>query len=160
MSTVHWFAIRISDRDHKKHSFQIHSFRNIGSRSKETNIPRSIYSYPGLFRSAVRAIATTQIVILSRGKLTYIPGNSPQVYDIEHAYGKKGHLKGQNSFSCASIINFPIPGSGVYHGCPFRVLEPAMLEQLMQYWGIPADSIARMKQKIEKGKHYQLACRE
>merc|ERR1712048_966 len=29
------------------------------------------------------------------------------VYDIEHTYGKKGHLQGQNAFGCSRLIGFP-----------------------------------------------------
>merc|ERR1712087_542534 len=44
-------------------------------------------------------------------------------YDIEHAYGKKGHMKGQNAFGCASIIGFPLGSGGQVHGCPFKSLD-------------------------------------
>ncbi|CAD7923001.1 unnamed protein product [Amoebophrya sp. A25] len=81
------------------------------------------------------------------------------VYDIEHAYGKKGHLKGQNAFGCASIIGFPLPSGGQVHGCPFKVMDSGMLKTVLQHWQVPSGDIEDITTK-SSGKHYQLACKE
>jgi len=82
------------------------------------------------------------------------------VYDIEHAYGKKGHLQGQNSFGCPKIIGFPAESAGQCHGCPFKQLDMPMLKQQLHRWQVPESGMKEVENLITHGKHYQLACIE
>lgn len=81
------------------------------------------------------------------------------LYDIEHTYGKKGHMKEQNCFGCSTIINFPYPPTGQVHGCPFKHMEAEPLIQTMRSWGVPEKNIADMNEHIVN-KHFQLACQD
>ncbi|CAD7952082.1 unnamed protein product [Amoebophrya sp. A120] len=80
-------------------------------------------------------------------------------YDIEHAYGKKGHMKGQNAFGCASIIGFPLATAGQVHGCPFKSMDKDMLGKVLLHWDVPAGDIEDITKKSTE-KHYQLACKQ
>merc|ERR1740138_21040 len=53
------------------------------------------------------------------------------VYDTEHAYGKKGHFQGQNSFGCPKIMSFPSESGAQCHGCPFKEMELPLLKQTL-----------------------------
>lgn len=82
-------------------------------------------------------------------------------YDVEHAYGKKGHLQGQNAFGCPKIIAFPGESGGQRHGCPFKQLEAAPLRQQLQRWQVPETQLGEIEKLLGHGqKHYQLACIE
>jgi len=81
-------------------------------------------------------------------------------YDIEHAYGKKGHLQGQNCFGCPKIIGFPGEAAGQAHGCPFRHMETPALNQLLHRWHVPEETVQEILNLITHGKHFQLACIE
>lgn len=81
-------------------------------------------------------------------------------YDVEHTYGKKGHLQGQNCFGCAKIIGFPAESAGQVHGCPFKTLEMPALKQQMHKWKVPERNVLEMQKLISQGNHYQLACIE
>jgi len=81
------------------------------------------------------------------------------MYDVDHAYGKKGHFQGQNSFGCPKIIGFPSEAAGQVHGCPFKLELPA-LKQHLHRWKVPETGVAEMEKLINHGKHYQLACIE
>mmetsp|Transcript_70586 Transcript_70586/g.132089 ORF Transcript_70586/g.132089 Transcript_70586/m.132089 type:complete len:505 (-) Transcript_70586:99-1613(-) len=81
-------------------------------------------------------------------------------YDVEHAYGKKGHFQGQNSFGCPKIISFPAEATGQCHGCPFRHMDMPALKQQLHSWGVSEASMKEIEVLITKGKHYQLACVE
>merc|ERR1712194_772023 len=81
-------------------------------------------------------------------------------YDLEHTYGKKGHLQGSNAFGCPKLIGFPAEASGQFHGCPFKVVEGAALKQQMHKWGIPEPYVNEMHNLVSRGNHYQLACIE
>lgn len=81
-------------------------------------------------------------------------------YDVEHAYGKKGHLQGQNAFGCPKILGFPAESAGQVHGCPFKTLDTPALRQQMHRWKVPEHNVLEMEKLINHGKHYQLACIE
>mmetsp|Transcript_392 Transcript_392/g.1345 ORF Transcript_392/g.1345 Transcript_392/m.1345 type:complete len:504 (+) Transcript_392:65-1576(+) len=81
-------------------------------------------------------------------------------YDVEHAYGKKGHFQGQNSFGCPKIISFPAEAAGQCHGCVFRHMEMSALKQQLHSWGVPEANMKEIEILITRGKHYQLACVE
>lgn len=81
-------------------------------------------------------------------------------YDVEHAYGRKGHLQGQNPFGCPKIINFPNEAAGQVHGCMFKQLEIPMIKQQLHRWQVPEATANEVQKLIENGKHFQLACME
>lgn len=81
-------------------------------------------------------------------------------YDVEHAYGKKGHLQGQNSFGCPKIIGFAIESVGQVHGCPFRHLDMPVLKQQLHRWHVPESNMLEIEKLVTNGKHFQLACIE
>mmetsp|Transcript_29831 Transcript_29831/g.80760 ORF Transcript_29831/g.80760 Transcript_29831/m.80760 type:complete len:508 (-) Transcript_29831:114-1637(-) len=81
-------------------------------------------------------------------------------YDVEHAYGKKGHLQGQNCFGCPKIIGFPNEAAGQVHGCPFRHLDLPALKQQLHRWHVPESTWVEVEKLISNGKHFQLACIE
>jgi len=80
-------------------------------------------------------------------------------YDLEHAYGKKGHFQGSNCFGCPKIIGFPGETAGQVHGCPFKLEMPA-LKQHLHRWRVPENGVAEIEKLITNGKHYQLGCIE
>lgn len=82
------------------------------------------------------------------------------VYDTEHAYGKKGHFQGQNSFGCPKIIGFPSEAGGQCHGCPFKECDTNSLKEQLHKWKVPESSMSEITKLIDNGKHYQLACVE
>jgi len=81
------------------------------------------------------------------------------MYDVEHAYGKKGHFQGQNSFGCPKIIGFPHEAAGQVHGCFFKLDLPVIKQQLHK-WRVPDSAMGEMEKLLNNGKHYQLACIE
>uniref|UniRef100_A0A7S4Q686 DNA primase large subunit C-terminal domain-containing protein n=1 Tax=Alexandrium monilatum TaxID=311494 RepID=A0A7S4Q686_9DINO len=81
-------------------------------------------------------------------------------YDIDHAYGKKGHLQGQNCFGCPKIIGFANESPGQVHGCPFRHLDMPALKQQLHRWRVPESAMLEIEKLINNGKHFQLACIE
>lgn len=82
------------------------------------------------------------------------------VYDVEHTYGKKGHLQGQNGFGCPKIIGAPLEAAGQTHGCPFKSLDLPSLKQQLHRWRIPDASMQEIEKLIVNGKHFQLGCIE
>jgi len=81
-------------------------------------------------------------------------------YDVEHAYGRKGHLQGQNPFGCPKIIGFPSEAAGQVHGCMFKHMETPAIKQQLHRWRVPEAAANDVQHLIENGKHYQLACME
>eukprot|EP00933_Yihiella_yeosuensis_P005857 TRINITY_DN110456_c0_g1_i1.p1 TRINITY_DN110456_c0_g1~~TRINITY_DN110456_c0_g1_i1.p1 ORF type:complete len:513 (+),score=121.72 TRINITY_DN110456_c0_g1_i1:86-1624(+) len=81
------------------------------------------------------------------------------VYDVEHTYGKKGHLQGQNCFGCPKIVNMPGESSGQVHGCAFKMDIPSLKQQLHR-WKVSEVHMLEIEKLINHGKHYQLACME
>jgi len=81
-------------------------------------------------------------------------------YDLEHTYGKKGHLQGQNAFGCPKIIGFPSEAAGQVHGCLFRHCDMPVLKQQLHKWRVPEQTVGEIEKLINHGKHYQLACIE
>lgn len=81
-------------------------------------------------------------------------------YDVEHTYGKKGHLQGQNTFGCPKIIGFPGESAGQVHGCPFKSQDIPALKQQLHRWRVPEEAVGEIDRLIGQGKHYQLACIE
>jgi len=81
-------------------------------------------------------------------------------YDLEHAYGKKGHLQGQNTCACPKTIAMPGESTGQVHGCVFKQLDTQSLRQQFHRWRVPDAHVAEIEKLLKEGKHYQLACIE
>lgn len=81
-------------------------------------------------------------------------------YDVDHAYGKKGHMQGQNTCACPKIIAYPHEAAGQTHGCPFSQLDKTSLKQLMHKWHLPEPYVTEVERLVSHGNHYQLACIE
>lgn len=81
-------------------------------------------------------------------------------YDVDHTYGKKGHMQGQNAFGCAKIIGFPGEAAGQAHGCPFKTSDLRGLRELLYAWRLPEANINEVDKLVSQGNHYQLACIE
>merc|ERR1719158_1141085 len=71
-------------------------------------------------------------------------------YDLEHTYGKKGHLQGLGSFGCPKIIGFPAESVGQVHGCPFKNLEMTALKQQLHRWKVPEKEVFEMEKLINQ----------
>lgn len=82
------------------------------------------------------------------------------MYDVEHAYGKKGHLQGQKAFGCPKIIGFPAESSGQTHGCLFKHCDMPAIKQQLHRWHVPDATMSEVEKLISNGKHFQLACIE
>lgn len=82
------------------------------------------------------------------------------MYDLEHAYGKKGHLQGQNCRGCPKLIGLPGEAVGQVHGCPFKQMDPKALQQQLQRWRVPSAYVGEIERLIKEGKRYQEACIE
>lgn len=81
------------------------------------------------------------------------------LYDLEHAYGKKGHFQGQHCFGCPKIIGLPHEATGQVHGCLFKLEMPALKQQLHK-WHVSDATMGEIEKLVSNGKHYQLACIE
>lgn len=81
------------------------------------------------------------------------------MYDLEHAYGKKGHFQGAHCYGCPKIIGFPAEAAGQAHGCVFKLDMPAIKSHLHR-WKVPEANVAEVEKLINNGKHYQLGCIE
>ncbi|KAL5107859.1 DNA primase large subunit [Taenia crassiceps] len=81
-------------------------------------------------------------------------------YSIRHNYGKEGKRADYTPYSCMKIISFNQPGTGEFHGCPFRHLDLDLLSQRLAVGGrVPTDQVEAVVKRA-KDKQYQLACRE
>jgi len=81
-------------------------------------------------------------------------------YDVEHTYGKKWHLQGQNAFGCPKIIGFPTESVGQVHGCPFKSVDILALKQQFHKWQVPESYVHEIEKLVSNGNHYQLGCIE
>ncbi len=60
----------------------------------------------------------------------------------------------------AQVISFAQPGVGESHGCPFRHMDPDLLQQRLSSSGrLPSDAVEGIMERT-RSKQYQLACRE
>jgi len=81
-------------------------------------------------------------------------------YDVDHTYGKKGHMQGQNTCGCPKIVGYPGEAAGQAHGCPFKQLDVRGVKELMYKWRLPEKHINEVEKLVTNGNHYQLACIE
>mmetsp|Transcript_131752 Transcript_131752/g.421699 ORF Transcript_131752/g.421699 Transcript_131752/m.421699 type:complete len:241 (+) Transcript_131752:1997-2719(+) len=66
-------------------------------------------------------------------------------YDVEHAWGARGHGRGAFAFSCARLFGLPPQGPATMHGCPFQSLGAAELARDLATWGAPRDSVGQVR---------------
>lgn len=65
-------------------------------------------------------------------------------YDIEHAWGARGHGRGAFAYSCSRIIGFELGFNGQVHGCPFKVCRVDELSKHLAVWGAPPSSVGQI----------------
>ncbi|KAJ4456430.1 putative DNA primase large subunit [Paratrimastix pyriformis] len=101
-----------------------------------------------------------------REELTRVVGDKfdkEYAYNIRHNYGLEGKRVNYSPYSCAKLIP-TLPGTGEYHGCPFRYMErDELLEFLKSAQCGLSDAQAHnvLEPLFRKGepKHYHVACR-
>ena len=74
-------------------------------------------------------------------------------YQVEHAYGARGHGRGAHPFGCASIQRFPLPESGQVNGCPFQRghESPYNLATLLGHWGLAQEGVDAVVRAAREG---------
>eukprot|EP00871_Galdieria_phlegrea_P002412 jgi/Galph1/3171/GphlegSOOS_G1828.1 len=78
-------------------------------------------------------------------------------YSIRHHYGKEGKRTSYTPYSCMKIIQHR-PSTHEDHGCPYRELNAASLNSLLEGYGIQSsEERANIVQKAQEG-HFQVAC--
>ena len=76
-------------------------------------------------------------------------------YNIRHNYGKEGRRKDYSPYNCTRIIMGNPPGSGDFHGCPFRHWQPHHLEAALGKLQIGGTHIGGIMDAVGN-KHYQV----
>ncbi|KAK4524086.1 hypothetical protein GAYE_SCF01G1985 [Galdieria yellowstonensis] len=93
----------------------------------------------------------------SKGGISSDKFDKEYAYAIRHHYGKEGKRASYTPFSCMKIIQNR-PSAHEEHGCPFRELNSASLDVMLQSYGIQdAESRNSIVQKAREG-HFQVAC--
>lgn len=92
-----------------------------------------------------------------RGTITAEKFDRQYAYNIRHYYGKEGHRKSLNAFSCTKIMG-ERPGAGEHHGCPYRELAPPRLRARLLEAGAPAGAAVDAIVATAGAGHYQHAC--
>jgi DNA primase large subunit len=78
-------------------------------------------------------------------------------YNIRHSYGKEGKRTDYTPWSCSKIIS-QIPGTGEYHGCPFKYFkDETMSEFLLKKYELKAGDLIPIMEKKREGA-CQVAC--
>jgi len=76
-------------------------------------------------------------------------------YNIRHNYGKEGRRKDYSPYNCTRIIMGAPPGSGDYHGCPFRHWQPHHLQNALSKLQINGVQTAAIMDQVST-KRYQV----
>ena len=78
-------------------------------------------------------------------------------YNIRHSYGKEGKRTDYTPWSCSRIIP-QVPGSGEYHGCPFKYFKDEVLSDfLVKKYHLEAKDLIPIMEKKREGAP-QVAC--
>ncbi|KAL8427751.1 hypothetical protein Efla_004083 [Eimeria flavescens] len=83
-------------------------------------------------------------------------------YNVRHMYGMEGKRTSYAPLRCTQIIAGNVigpPGTGDYHGCPFKHFDSRRLQKLFEDWGLSYKQIQPVMRRKENGEH-QLACKE
>ena len=78
-------------------------------------------------------------------------------YSIKHNYGREGQRKDYTPYSCAKVIS-ATPGTGEYHGCPFKTFGADGLRAALQGEMKLAKPVVDAVIDKASGNHFQLAC--
>ncbi|KAG0949161.1 hypothetical protein G6F30_002403 [Rhizopus arrhizus] len=78
-------------------------------------------------------------------------------YNVRYNYGLEGRRVNYNPYSCTKIISGTAPGTGEYHGCPFRHGSDKSLEAKLFKDQISRSHVDEILDLV-RSKHYQLAC--
>ena len=72
-------------------------------------------------------------------------------------YGQEGKRADYKPWNCTKVINQQPPGSGEFHGCPFKTFGDENMRQLLSTYGLTQSD---MNVIIDKKKEnlYQVAC--
>ncbi|PVV02536.1 hypothetical protein BB560_003008 [Smittium megazygosporum] len=89
--------------------------------------------------------------------------NKDYAYNIRHSYGLEGKRQNYSPFSCTKIITQNQPGTGDFHGCPFKTFNPSRLKQYLSgisESGSNPSTEAQINEIVglAKDRHYQVAC--
>uniref|UniRef100_A0AC35THE7 DNA primase large subunit n=1 Tax=Rhabditophanes sp. KR3021 TaxID=114890 RepID=A0AC35THE7_9BILA len=77
-------------------------------------------------------------------------------YSIKHVYGKEGHGRVMNPFSCSKIIT-SASGAGDCNGCPFQNTDKKDMDDLLDSWGLTREQSFKVKAQVTS-RQYQIAC--
>lgn len=80
-------------------------------------------------------------------------------YDVEHAWGQRGHGRGAFPYSCSRLLEFPARTAGQQHGCPFQGLAATDLARELAAWGVPRERLGQVLSLAVRG-HARSACAE
>ncbi|KAF8821592.1 Dna primase, large subunit [Cardiosporidium cionae] len=82
-------------------------------------------------------------------------------YNVRHLYGQEGKRSDRAPYSCAKIMNggIPNPGTGEFHGCPFKNMDAEPLNKFLVNNGMPPKAFSIISANV-KSYQYQLACNE
>jgi len=78
-------------------------------------------------------------------------------YNVRHIYGKEGKRQDKSPYNCLKIITSNQPGSGDYHGCPFKHSDVDILRRRLQSYNLSNDSVKDVIDLVKK-QHFQIAC--
>lgn len=92
-------------------------------------------------------------------KITAEQFNKNYAYNIRHNYGKEGKRADYSPYSCQKIILGAAPGTGEFHGCPYKEYDGPHLTNMLRKMKIGEGDIANIVESAQR-KDYQLACRK
>ncbi|CAI2366697.1 unnamed protein product [Moneuplotes crassus] len=91
------------------------------------------------------------------GKINGEKFDKEYAYNVRHSFGKEGKRTDYTPWSCSKIIS-QIPGSGEYHGCPFKYFKDETLSDfLTKKYDIQSRNLLEIMEKKREGAA-QVAC--